>query len=124
MSLACPWRARIDFARWSNGMGAFQNALFRRCPVVAVVSGHELLWEASLAQLEQLGLPDRLAPVAITTKPCSGFPNPGNDVCFLTAPLQMVLRLQPVAEALRQHAVSHAAHAIERSEKLGKRPNL
>jgi hypothetical protein len=92
-----------------RGFGCFQNALIRRCPDVALASGQELLREASLAQLEQLGLSDRLASLAMTTRPCSGFPNPTHDACFLTAPLQMFLRLEPVAEALRQHVLSHGA---------------
>ena len=102
------------------GLGSFPSGTFRRCPDVTVTSGLDLLREASASQLEQLGLSDPLANVAMTTQPCSGFPNPGNDVCFVTAPLQIFLRLDPVAGALRRHAQFHASEIRDGTSQHGK----
>ena len=103
-----------------KGLGSFPSGTFRRCPDVTVTSGLDLLREASASQLEQLGLSDPLANVAMTTQPCSGFANPGNDVCFLTAPLQIFLRLDPVAGALRRHAQFHASEIRDGTSQHGK----
>ena len=66
-----------------------------------MTSGQELLREPSRLQLEQLGLSDRHSAVMVTSHRCAGFRNPGDDICFLTAPLQIFLRLELVAGALR-----------------------
>ena len=101
-------RLRVDSV---GGLGFRGTSMLGRCSDVKQASGQKLLRGASLLQLQELGLEEKLKAVSMTAQRCVGFENPDNDICYVTAPMQMLLRLEPVAEALRRHALFHTKQA-------------
>ena len=71
----------------------------------------DLLRLMSAADRSALGLQEVGDPagISMTSVHGGGFKNTGGSSCFVNAPLQLFLRLEPVAEALRQAAVVSGA---------------